>query len=75
MYLKQLTIDGPLWFIPYPRRILSVVGAPVPYPSDIVDPQNPTTAEIEAYHEAYCTALTDLFDSHKESEQQELIID
>ncbi|MFH4977415.1 hypothetical protein AB6A40_004124 [Gnathostoma spinigerum] len=47
--------------LPFRRPIHTVVGAPIP----VQKMENPTREQIEELHSRYCTALEELFDSHK----------
>jgi len=48
-------------FLPFRRPITTVVGPPI-----IVEKQSrPSQEKVDALHQRYCDALTELFDKHK----------
>ncbi|GMR62478.1 hypothetical protein PMAYCL1PPCAC_32673, partial [Pristionchus mayeri] len=47
--------------LPFQRPITSVIGAPIRVSRN----EQPSEAEVDALHDEYCAALSDLFDKHK----------
>ena len=62
----SLTYFWGKWFLPIPRDlpILSVTGQPIGIPR--VKNSNPTSADIDKYHDLYCQQVTTLFNKYKE---------
>lgn len=49
--------------LPFPRPVTAVAGAPIAPPD--LEGRAPTSAEVDALHAQYVTALTELFEAHK----------
>lgn len=47
--------------LPFRKPVNTVVGAPI----DVEQVENPTQEQIDELHRNYCTALNDLFETHK----------